>query len=720
MPNRLFLVLFAALGLALGTAAPASAATVWVTITSSPPGATVYIDGKERGSQGITSESFRLRLAPGGHQLALELSGYKTLEQTVQIGPRAQRLSFTLERAPARLSIRTPAASDDARDGELFVDGEPKGKVPGDIDVREGSHLIEVRKPGFKVYSENVDVRPAEAKVVMITLKAEIRRGTLLVSAVGEGQVYVDGQARGPAPQVVELDEGDHGVEVRKADGGEVLWHQQVKTIAGQQVRVQADFKVVDKTGTLLVVAPNDAEVVIDGTQQASPNQVISGLKPGQHAIMVQGKGYVTATKIVEIEANKQSVQQITLEKTAAGRGLAMVRVVMVNPVDGAEYFVNGRPVKEDEVLGDKGVEIPAGENVVVVRKQGVGKITKTIHVAAGGTEAVRIDLKSGGRVAVTSVPPGGQILLDGQPIGTTTATAADVPTGPHTVEIKLKGFPPFSQQVDVQAGELANVQADLQQASGPPPGPDGPPGAGPPPGEVVLVRPRYVRPEMSASMSAVTNDPGRFTVDLGGGYPYFVSTAIVVGAARIGMFGLDTGVELRTNIYMTEVAARVRAQLFQAGPIAGGLSFLIGGGGGPDGRNDFVMELGTPLTLIAGRLVQLTVKPYLQIYSDRMCPTPNDAAPSNVTRGDGCTYAFEEITSGRADSYGALNRFTSARFMIQAALEISLARNLNLFMLVEGAPGTQRESYTRRYNLLMVQEQDYSIYGRAGVTFKF
>lgn len=718
MPSRILVALFAALGVAL-TAATATAAPPWVTITSSPPGATVYIDGKERGPQGMTAETFRVRLTPGGHQLLLELSGYKPLEQAVQIGPRAQRLSFALERAPARLSIRTPAASDDARDGELFVDGEPRGNVPRDVEVKEGSHLIEVRKPGFKVYSETVEVRPAEAKTVMITLKAEIRRGTLLVSAPSAGLVYIDGQARGAAPQVVELDEGDHGVEVRKSDGGEVLWQQRVKVVAGQQVPVQADFKVADKNGSLLIVAPDDAEIVIDGTQSARPNQVISGLRPGQHAIMVQGKGYVTTSKVVEIEANKQRVEQLTLEKTAAGRGMAMVRVVMVSPVEGAEYFVNGRAVKAEDLLGDKGVEIPAGENVVVVQRQGLGKFTRTIHVAAGGTEAVRVDLKSGGRIAVSSSPPGGQILIDGQPVGTTSVTTSDVPPGQHLVEIQLGGLPPFSQRVDVRAGEVTNVQADLQQGQGGPPmavGPGGPPGQVP----VVLVRTRYVRPEMSASLSAVTNDPGRFIVDVGGGYPYFASVGLSVGAARFGMFGLDTGVELRTNIYMTEVLVRLRSQLFHAGPMAGGLTLLIGGGGGPDGRNDFVMELGAPLTLIAGRVVQLTFKPYLQIYSDRVCPSRDNLTASSVTRSDGCSYAIEEVVNGRPDTFGALDRFTGARFLMQAALEISLSRNINLWFLFEGAPGTERLSFTSRYNLLMVQDKDYSVYGRAGVTFKF
>ena len=362
---RFIVAVSVAVGLALGSMATATAAPVWVTISSSPPGATVYVDGKEQGARGLAAESFRIRLNPGIHRVLLELSGYKPLEQTVQIGTSAQRLAFTLEPALARLAVRAPATSDDARDGELFIDAEPKGRVPAEVELKGGSHLVEVRKPGFKVYSETIELAPAETKTLMVTLRSDIRRGTLLIAASGEGLVYVDGQARGSAPQVVELDEGDHAVEVRASDGGAVLWQQRVKVVAGQQVRAQAEWKPAEKNGSLLVVAPDDAEVIVDGTQSARPNQIISGLRAGQHTLLVQGKGYTAVTRVVDIEANKQKVEQVQLAKSDAGR--ASVRMVMVNPVEGAEYYINGRRVKEDELLGDKGVEVAALPSVAVV-----------------------------------------------------------------------------------------------------------------------------------------------------------------------------------------------------------------------------------------------------------------------------------------------------------------------------------------------------------------
>ena len=83
MLSRLIVALSVAVGLASGATATAVAAPVWVTISSSPPGAAVYVDGKEQGARGITAESFRVRLSPGLHRVLLELPGFLGLPAIV-------------------------------------------------------------------------------------------------------------------------------------------------------------------------------------------------------------------------------------------------------------------------------------------------------------------------------------------------------------------------------------------------------------------------------------------------------------------------------------------------------------------------------------------------------------------------------------------------------------------------------------------------------------
>ena len=59
-----------------------------------------------------------------------------------------------------------------------------------------------------------------------------------------------------------------------------------------------------------------------------------------------------------------------------------------------------------------------------------------------------------------------------------------------------------------------------------------------------------------------------------------------------------------------------------------------IGGGGGPTDRNDFVFEAGIPFTLLFGDLVRFTAQPYLQVYSDKNCPSYDDIKPDSSGNG--------------------------------------------------------------------------------------
>src|SRR6185369_10034004 len=123
----------------------------------------------------------------------------------------------------------------------------------------------------------------------------------------------------------------------------------------GKQTRIDALIKKEPVGGTLIVMAPPDTEIVVDGTQTVKPGQEVSGLRPGQHIVQVRGKAYKDVTKIIDIEAGKQRVEKIDPEQSAEARGIGTLRVIMQNPVEGAEYFLNGRRVAEDQILADKG-----------------------------------------------------------------------------------------------------------------------------------------------------------------------------------------------------------------------------------------------------------------------------------------------------------------------------------------------------------------------------
>ena len=62
-------------------------------------------------------------------------------------------------------------------DAEISIDGEawrgPGGQDRLVIEVAEGSHTVEIRKPGFRTYVTQVDVRRGQSTPLNVSLRGE-------------------------------------------------------------------------------------------------------------------------------------------------------------------------------------------------------------------------------------------------------------------------------------------------------------------------------------------------------------------------------------------------------------------------------------------------------------------------------------------------------------------------------------------------------------------
>ncbi|HNN93776.1 MAG TPA: PEGA domain-containing protein [Pseudomonadota bacterium] len=759
MPARIFRFLACFLMLALLGVAPALAQVApRITIESVPPGAIVYVDGAV---QGQTGPNFKVRINKGQHRLRLELEGHKPIEQVVTI-TAAQKFAFNLEKAPGRLDVKFPSTNDLARGAEIYVDGQMAGQVPLMIDVPAGRHLVEIKKPGTKVYTENVELKAGETKPIWVQMQAEARNGTLIVAAdAPDADVFVDGQPRGKAPSMVDLNEGEHVVEVRRNEAGAPTWRQTVRVSANQQVKVQAQtLPPPPAPGSLIVLSSvNDAEVTIDGTTKGKIGQPIS-LPAGQHSISVGSKGYSAVTRVIIIEAGKPLIEKVDLVGSAESRGVGNVRIIMLTPMPGAQYYVNGRLYDESAALSDQGVEIAAGHVVIAVQKDGFGQVKREVNLRPGTTEVIEVELRNVGKLFIASQPPGALVLLDRNLIGQTPLTRENVPAGEHMVEIQKDKHEPVAQKVMLRAGEQENVSVILHPLA-------------PPPIDKLALQKNL------SSFSAVTIPLGHFTADVGVGYAYFANARMNVGVFKknnipgIRELGIDVGAELRTTFYHFEVGGSIRFQAMRIDPFAIGLRTYVGGGGGPRNRNSVQWELGLPITVLAGSMVKLTAEAYLQVYSDQNCPNvgdirniynrdgsagvealgdylkaaehtgdrcvgrvgtdgvpPGGTTPNNpIYDAIGYTPGQMMLSAPRYDrnnpayqvgGTGVLERFNGTRGMLRAIVELALSPNMNVWLMVEGAPlQGDRQMFTDKFNRIF-PVNEIPIYGRAGVSLKF
>ena len=96
---------------------------------------------------------------------------------------------------------------------EVLVDGKSVGRAPVLVEVQAGEHEVRLRDR-----AQRVDVRrKVIVKAPATPVRFQLARGALLVTAPADVEIWVDGRLAGKGDQKVDLWEGPHVVEARRA-----------------------------------------------------------------------------------------------------------------------------------------------------------------------------------------------------------------------------------------------------------------------------------------------------------------------------------------------------------------------------------------------------------------------------------------------------------------------------------------------------------------------
>jgi hypothetical protein len=696
-----------------------------VKIDSSPQNAVIYLDSKEFGPLGYTP--METKLTKGTYKVILELPGYKPLARDITVGRRNDPFIFVLERLPkpAVLDMRVSPNDQSAAGAAVTVDNVSVGAVPVTQEVAAGRHQVVVTKEGYNTYSEWVEVGEGERRTMIIVMvKLAPKTGTIIVSAdVPSAEVYVDGARCDGVPCVMTLPEGPHMIEVRS--GTLQPYRQNVNVVAGQQAKVFANLaSQIPQTGGIRVHTPGvvGAEVYVDGELKGKAPGEFAGIKPGTHALEVRAPGYQPTEREIQIRAGDTSYVKVELVKLPEVKPVGVISVK--SPVPGAEVFIDGAVIG----MAPQRRELPPGLHIVIVQKPGYPEFKREVMLVQGQIVDVVAEMKAVGRVMVMA-PPGAAIMVDGQLVGRTPMMPAEVSVGEHILDVRHPNFLEFRQTIKVEGGKTANFEIALVARP-----------TGPTPIQLAKMR------RALSSFGEHAIPPGTFTADVGFGYPYFFEGRMTVGAVRFGKFmGLDAGFVFRSFGQANEFLAKTRFTALEAGPVALGADFAIGGGGGPDGRDNFSMELGFGFTLHFKEIASFSGRGYMGYYSDRMCwdrsrpaddlngsrsvcriydqnqGVPGATAPNPTAVQNVQAFAADYLHKSDPAAWDPRDhRLSGARFYLQAALEITISPNVGAFIVIEGVPFQHdRAAYMDLWNSTQVK-RDPHIYGKAGMTFKF
>jgi eukaryotic-like serine/threonine-protein kinase len=184
-----------------------------------------------------------------------------------------------------------------------------------------------------------------------------------------------------------------------------------------------------------------------------------NNLNPARYSLDVQKEGYQSVQTALQVKSGDAQDQKINLESLAKG-------IFISSQPPGADVFINGA-----KQSGQTPVTLPlaAGQYNLVLRLQGYEPYAGGIQVKDNIQTQLNVPLnaKSASRVAwaqVNSIPTGAEIIVDGTSTGQFTPARVQVPTGVHTIMLRLDGFQPAKRKFQVSEGGTVPIDEALHQ----------------------------------------------------------------------------------------------------------------------------------------------------------------------------------------------------------------------------------------------------------------
>jgi serine/threonine-protein kinase len=449
---------------------PPAGTLVRVQVRTVPPGATIRVNGKIRGTS-----NFELEEKPGAVRIDAQLDGYQPASATAQLKlglaapveltlqPLAQtvRLVTDFTDAKAALDNQEPRA---AQDGLVTFDAVAAGKHSVKLLSRLGSAQIDFELAPGALPQLGAPPSVANASAVVIAAFAGQAR---VYTTVPNAKVLLDGAPAGDAaPGGLQLSvaAGTHEISVVAADTA-------IKRVVevGAAPELSAFFQSDQNIGTIVVLTGEDGvDVFVDGkkvrNQTARGGQLRIQRPPKEYRVRVAKQGFQDAPEqtiqFAKGEEKKLVFKLVPLPTTAR---------LALQGAPAAEVLIDHNPV--GAVLADGTFQISTvapGEHTIELRKdrQSSRPIRRTFvagqTVSVAAADVVLIAANGTLRVTVTPANAAVTVTRNGRPPQPLAGSNIELEEGSYTVAAHAAGYLDRSQQVQVTGGQTATVTLTL------------------------------------------------------------------------------------------------------------------------------------------------------------------------------------------------------------------------------------------------------------------
>jgi hypothetical protein len=342
-----------------------------LTVETGPAGAVVSLNGREVGTAPISLRG----LPVGTVQLSARSEGHEETRTTVTIADgETTDVPLKLARSMGTLAIGMPkdavVAISSTEMGEKVISG------PGTTEMPTGEYGVQASCPGLPAVSARLTINRAASTRWLPWTKAFLD----VQSDPPGATILMDGEERGAAPLVVEVEPGTpHRVELRK-DKYETF-RTDVTPAAGDKASLAP--RLIPLPGSIRVeTSIAGVNVRLDNDRSAETPFLFDNVQPGEHVLQIAnvrvGRLMYTVGDPIHIDVSPGEAALVS-RTFAEGK----VQITIKDAPAGSSIEINGKSVDSGKAL-TTGIEVPAGVIDISVQAPDLQKWTGTTFVGPG------------------------------------------------------------------------------------------------------------------------------------------------------------------------------------------------------------------------------------------------------------------------------------------------------------------------------------------------
>ena len=453
---------------------PPVVAALAVTIQSSPPGATLTVDGEVCGVS-----TCQLELAPASHRVEASLAGFHAAVVSFDLndGNAGQPVVVTLLPLSPVLQV-----SSDLPSGEVTLDGKRLGELEDggfeweSTELGPGEHALRLSSSGSSAVI-SFEIPASGAPQFTAPPKVNSLKAVVIAGLAGVAHVY--GTETGEAVGLDGRPVGKLGSEALVLNGLSE-GHHELTLGSGRQQRkfvfdstaapLLAAFLSSDRNvGTLRVITgEDDVEIFLNGAAyryKTARGRRLIYLNPKKYEVRVAKGGFrAPAMQTVEINKGEEvrlEFEMLPLPKTATLR--------ISNGVAGTEVWVDGqsRGVIRSGAFTST---LEPGKHAIRLENENYKTTELEREFAPGATVELDGTLESAvGTLEIQVNPPTADVSLTLQREGETTSRpirekTLQLPPGTYTVQASAPGFHDYAATVRIALNQTKTASLILRQ----------------------------------------------------------------------------------------------------------------------------------------------------------------------------------------------------------------------------------------------------------------